>query len=71
MPYGKSAMGRQELVDGLGDDAIWGSSGDLLVCTGRGLLTVDMEQTISPSGEKDVAMLIARTALGRLEGGSQ
>jgi hypothetical protein len=33
-----------------------------------------MEQTpstMSPSGEKDVAMLIARTALGRLEGGSQ
>lgn len=74
MPYGKSAMGRQELVEGLGDAAIWGSSGDLLVCTGRGLLTVDMEQTpstMSPSEEKDVAIPIARSALKRLEGGSR
>jgi hypothetical protein len=74
MPYGKSAMGRQEPVGGLGDEAIWGSSGDLLVCTARGLLTVDMERTpstMSPPEEKEVAMLIARNALSRLERGSR
>lgn len=70
MPYGKSAMGRQELVPGLGDQAIWGSSGDLLVCTERGLLTVDMERTAStmaPAAAKQAAIAIARKALGRLE----
>jgi len=69
MPYGKSAQGKQYPVSGLGDSAIWGSSGDLLVCTGRGLLTVDYESSpaaMSPDDEKEVAVKVAQYALGRL-----
>lgn len=68
MPYGKTAFGKQETVAGLGDKAVWGSSGDLHVCTGRGLLTLDVEDSpIAPDEERDVAILLARSALGRLE----
>ena len=70
MPYGQSAKGRTESVTGLGDSAVWGTSGDLLVCTGGGLLVVDMEQTASSmphDARKQAAVLIAGSALSRLE----
>jgi hypothetical protein len=69
MPYGQSAKGRTEAVAGLGDAAVWGTSGDLLVCTGRGLLVVDMERTgsMTQDARKQAASLIAGSALSLLE----
>ena len=69
MPYGQSAKGRTEAVAGLGDSAVWGTSGDLLVCTGRGLLVVDMERTgsMTQDAKKQGASLIAGSALSLLE----
>lgn len=70
MPYGQSAKGRLQPVRGLGDAAIWGSSGDLLVCTDRGLLVVSFEYsaaTMSTDDEKEAAIAIAGHALQRLD----
>jgi hypothetical protein len=70
MPYGQTADGQLYLVDDLGDRALWGSSGELHVCTGRGLLVVIYETspaTMGPDDEKQVAIIVARHALGRLE----
>ena len=70
MPYGQSAKGRVEVVTGLGDAAVWGTSGDLLVCTGGGLLVVDLEgtaATMTQDAKKQAASSIAGNALSRLE----
>lgn len=70
MPYGQSAMGRRVAVTDLGESAIWGTSGDLLVCTGRGLVVVDLERTgssMTQDAKREAAMLIAGSALSRLE----
>lgn len=69
MPYGQSAKGRLQVVPDLGDAAIWGSSGDLLVCTRRGLLVVSFEYSapaMAPSDQREAAVRIAATALGQL-----
>ena len=67
LPYGQSAKGQLEPVSGVGDTAIWGSSGDLLVCTGGGLVVVDVEaSTLAPEAQKHAAVQIADNALGRL-----
>ncbi|HEX2140082.1 MAG TPA: hypothetical protein VHG33_10260 [Woeseiaceae bacterium] len=66
-PYGQSARGQLEPVSGVGDTAIWGSSGDLLVCTGSGLVVVDVEaSTLTPEEQKHAAVQIADNALARL-----
>lgn len=70
MPYGQTADGQLYPVSDLGDRALWGSSGELHVCTGRGLLVVNYENspaTMSPDDEKVVAIEVARHALARLE----
>jgi hypothetical protein len=69
MPYGQSAQGRTESVTGLGDAAVWGTSGNLLVCTGRGLLVVDLEDSgsMTQDAQKQAASAIAGSALRRLE----
>jgi hypothetical protein len=72
MPFGQSPKGRVQTVTGLGDKAVWGSSGDLLVCTGRGLLVVNFDRSgpnMAPDAQREAAMLIAANALGRLEPG--
>lgn len=69
MPYGQSAKGKLYELTDLGDSAIWGSSGDLLVCTGRGLLVVNFERSaanMSPDDEREAGIRIAKAALGRL-----
>lgn len=68
MPYGQSAKGRTQAVGEVGDTAVWGSSGDLLVCTAGGLLAVDMESTgsMTQDVQKQAAILIAGSALSRL-----
>lgn len=69
LPYGQTAKGETEAVSGLGDVAIWGSSGDLLVCTRRGLLVVNYEDSPadwSSDDELGAAISIAAKALDRL-----
>lgn len=69
MPYGQSAEGKLEPVAGVGETAVWGSRGNLLVCTGSGLLVVDLEKTgsaMAPEQRKQAAVRIANNALGRL-----
>ncbi len=59
--------GREEEVPGLGDSALWGSSGDLVVCTSRAVLKVDVDNTRSdPRQDREVLVQIARLALGRI-----
>lgn len=59
--------GRQEPVPGLGDTAVWGSSGDLVVCTARAVVKVDVDDTeVSPDRDRETAAGIARAALPRL-----
>jgi hypothetical protein len=61
--------GQQEEVAGLGDSAVWGSSGDLVVCSSTAVLKVDVENTPnSPDEDRDVAVKVARAALARLQG---
>jgi hypothetical protein len=52
-----------------GDAAVWGTSGNLLVCTGRGLLVVDLERSgsMTQDAQKQAASAIAGSALSRLE----
>jgi hypothetical protein len=59
--------GRQEEISGLGDSALWGSSGDLVVCARRAVLKVDVDDTpSSPAEDRETATKVARAALGRL-----
>lgn len=69
MPFGQSVRGRLQVVTGLGDKAIWGSSTDLHVCTARGLLRVKFERSasnLSPDARREATVLIAEHALARL-----
>jgi hypothetical protein len=59
--------GRQEEISGLGDSALWGSSGDLVVCTQKAVLKIDVENTPgSPDQDRETLVKVARAALGRL-----
>lgn len=59
--------GRQEDVPGLGDSALWGTSGDLVVCSAKAVLTIDVDNTPnSPDEDRDVPVTLARSVLERL-----
>lgn len=59
--------GREETVAGLGDTALWGSSGALVVCIARAVVKVDVDDTeVSPDRDRETAVGIARAALPRL-----
>lgn len=59
--------GRQEEIAGLGDHALWGSTGDLVVCSSTAVLKMDVENTPAPPSEDRAALIaVARAALGRL-----
>lgn len=68
-PHGQTVDGDRQEVPDLGDSALWGSDGDLLVCTKRGLLAVHLPQTdADPNdlGLQSAAVEIAAIALTRL-----
>jgi hypothetical protein len=59
--------GREEDVPGLGDSARWGSGGDLVVCSRRAVVRVDIDNTSNdPRDDREVIVQIARHALERL-----
>jgi hypothetical protein len=59
--------GREEEIPGLGDSALWGSSGALVVCTTKAVLKINVEDTPqSPDEDRETAIKVARAALGRL-----
>jgi hypothetical protein len=59
--------GQKEEVPGLGDSALWGSSGDLVVCSAKAVLTIDVKNTRQGSDRvRETALTVARTALRRL-----
>jgi len=67
MPFGQSVRGRKEVINGVGDKAIWGSSTDLLACTARGLLRVSFERSnLHPDVRRDATVQLAKHALARL-----
>jgi hypothetical protein len=62
--------GRQQPVSDLGDEAVWGSSGDLVVCSRHAVLKIDVDNTPnSPDEDRAVAVAVARAAMGRLARG--
>jgi len=59
--------GREEPITGIGDSALWGSSGDLVVCTTQVVIKVDIDNTQnSPDKDREAALAVGRAALGRL-----
>jgi len=59
--------GREEEIPDLGDSALWGTSGDLVVCDSRAVLKIDIDNTPnSPEEDRDAAVRVARAALARL-----
>jgi hypothetical protein len=59
--------GQKEEVPGLGDSALWGSSGDLVVCSATAVLKIDVKNTRQGSDRvRETALTVARTALRRL-----
>lgn len=72
MPYGKAQSGKRA-VTGIGDKALWGGR-NLVVCTPRGMIAVGVETSSSSASlddQKEVAIQLARAALGRLEPGRE
>jgi hypothetical protein len=59
--------GRQERVPDLGDTALWGSSGDLVVCSAKAVITIDLEKSRNdPRKDRDALIAIARLVLGKV-----
>jgi hypothetical protein len=59
--------GRKEEIAGLGDSALWGSSGDLVVCSAKAVLKIDVKKTRQSSEQdRETALEVARAALRRL-----
>lgn len=68
-PHGQTVKGDRQEVPDLGDSALWGSQGDLIVCTERGLLAIHMRQAgadIDSAALKTAAAQTAAIALTRL-----
>jgi hypothetical protein len=67
VPHGQTVEGDRREVPDLGESAVWGSQGDLLVCTERGLLAVHLRQMdADPNAAQAAAVEIAAIALTRL-----
>lgn len=59
--------GREERVPGLGDSALWGSSGDLVVCTSKAVFKLDIERSHNdPRKDREALVSMAKSVLGRL-----
>jgi Protein of unknown function (DUF3558) len=59
--------GREEDVPGLGESARWGSSGNLVVCSNRAVVRVDLDNSRNaPSDDRPRLVQVARLALERL-----
>jgi hypothetical protein len=59
--------GREEEVAGLGETALWGTSGDLVVCSRAAVLKIDVDETPDPpERDRETAIAVARAALGRI-----
>lgn len=59
--------GREEAVEGLGDSALWKTSGSLVVCAPRGVIRFNLDNsTRTVPEDKDAIVALARTVLGRL-----
>jgi hypothetical protein len=59
--------GREERIAGLGDSALWGSSGDLVVCSARAVVRINLENSRNdPRKDREALVAIGRTILGRL-----
>lgn len=59
--------GREEDVPELGDSARWSSGGNLVVCSDRAVVSVDIDDTGNdPRVDRDVLLSIARVAIDRL-----
>jgi hypothetical protein len=59
--------GREEEVAGLGETALWGTAGDLVVCSRNAVVKVDVDNTPdAPERDRETAIAVARAALGRL-----
>jgi hypothetical protein len=59
--------GRKEEIPGLGDSTLWGSSGDLVVCSAKAVLRIDVKHTRhSSEQDRETALQVARAALRRL-----
>lgn len=60
-------VGREEAVAGLGDSALWKTSGSLVVCTARAVLRFNLDGSRrSVPEDKDGVTALARLALSRL-----
>jgi hypothetical protein len=59
--------GQKEEIPGLGDSALWGSSGALVVCSAKAVLKIDVDHTRHSSDrDRETAIKVARAALSRL-----
>jgi hypothetical protein len=59
--------GREERVAGLGGSALWGSSGDLVVCSDKGVINLDFDDSrADPRKDKEALVGMAKIILTRL-----
>jgi hypothetical protein len=59
--------GKEERVAGLGDSALWGSSGDLVVCSAKGVINLDFDNSpADPRRDKEALEAMAKIVLARL-----
>lgn len=59
--------GREEAVPGLGDSALWKTSGSLVVCAPRGVIRFNLDNSPRTVPENKAALIkLASSALGRM-----
>jgi hypothetical protein len=59
--------GREEAVPGLGDSALWKTSGSLVVCAPRAVIRFNLDNSARTVPENKAALIkLANSALGRL-----
>jgi hypothetical protein len=63
----KLGTGKEEAISGLGDSALWKSSGWLVACSSRAVMSFNLDNSKQTGAQdKEGLVALARSALGRL-----
>jgi hypothetical protein len=63
----KLGTGKEEAISGLGDSALWKSSGWLVACSSRAVISLNLDNSKQTgTQDKEGLVALARAALGRL-----